>query len=196
MDFHRCFSTNVATSAIHDPQEWNPLPWVKTGTRFTSVWCGTNDPNAEYSAPFVYPDKWLYDSDTKLLSLDSFPDWCLTMSQAPGVLDSSKRFLFLAKCGYPTGHWAELEAAGLLPSYPEKYSQRWDIPLAEPEEQEEPGEEPRRSRVTVPGEEEEPEEEPLRSRVTVPGEEEEESEDDGQILNKNGKLGSKKRGKN
>ena len=52
------------------------------------------------------------------------------------------------------------------------------------------------SRVTVPGEEEEPEEEPLRSRVTVPGEEEEESEDDGQILNKNGKLGSKKRGKN
>ena len=68
--------------------------------------------------------------------------------------------------------------------------------MAEPEEEEEPGEEPRRSRVTVPGEEEEPEDEPLRSRVTVPGEEEEESEDDGQILNKNGKLGSKKRGKN
>jgi hypothetical protein len=32
--------------------------------------------------------------------------------------------------------------------------------------------------------------------VTVPPGEEEESEDDGPILNKGGKLGSKKRGKN
>ena len=81
------------------------------------------------------------------------------------------KYVHIAWCGDPSEHWAQLGATN--GPFPEVYSQRWEIPIAEPEE-----------------EEEEP-----RSRVTVPGQEEE-SEDDGPILTKDGKLGSKKRGKN
>ena len=113
------------------------------------------------------------------------------MSPNPGAPEAhSLRHLFLAKCGDPTGHWHELEAAGLINtnlarSYLKVYSQEWEIPLAEPEEEEfvegveeeefgeEAGEKPLRSRVTVPGEDEEPEEEeeeePRRRRTGPPG---------------------------
>jgi len=194
-DYHRCFSTNIGDNPNkpdEHPEEWNPMPWQQgyaTQTRFTADWCGSAHPNV-----IKNPEKWLYDPDTGLLSLDAFPDWCLTMSPSPSHPENENiRYLFLAKCGDPSGYWAELEAAETnihFPVlYPEKYSLRWEIPIAEPEE-EEFGEEEEEEEFG-----EEAGEEPLRSRVTVPGQEEE-SEDDGPILNKNGKLGSKKRGKN
>ena len=130
--FHRCFSTTVGDYEIGDPfpedtdpEEWNPLPWqdgFESSTRFKSHWCGTLNTNAGMEQD---PDKWLYDSDTKLLSLDAFPHWCLTMSPPPNYPENeSMRYLFLAKCGDPSGHWAELEAAGIPGPYPTVYSQR------------------------------------------------------------------------
>ena len=123
------------------------------------------------------------------MSLDAFPDWCLTISPPALYPKQTNRFLFIAPCGEASEYWAQLGST--YGPFPEVYSQRWEIPLADnsmepPEDEEE----------ELVEEEEESGEEPGRSRVTVPEEEEEESEDDGQILNKNGKLGSKKRGKN
>ena len=187
---YRCFGVHPS-----DPAGHNPLPWNGHGsTIFKSFYCSTNNPNV----PEIEPTKWVYDSDTQFVHLEAFPAWCLTMGPGPKDLDvppqyQRDNYVYIAWCGDPSEHWAQLGAT--YGSFPEEWSQRWEIPIAESGEEEEPEEEPRRSRVTVPGEEEEPEEEPRRSRVTVPGEEEE-PEDDGQILNKNGKLGSKKRGKN
>ena len=111
---HRCFSTNVGDM---DPEDWNPLPWKVSSTRFNSTYCSYD------------PNEWLYDSDTHLLSLDAFPDWCLTMSPSPTFPSAPGRFLFLAKCGDPTEHWAELEAGNIPGPYPTVYSQEWWIPV-------------------------------------------------------------------
>jgi len=174
---YRCFGISLY-GPPSNPAGHNPLPWRGPFylTRFSSFWCATENPNATE----IEPTKWLYDSDTQFVHLEAFPDWCLTMGPGPKDLDDQPqshrdKYVYIAWCGDPSEHWAQLGATD--GPFPEEWSQRWEIPIAES------------------GEEEEPEKEPRRSRVTVPGEDEE-AEDDGQILNKNGKLGSKKRGKN
>jgi hypothetical protein len=112
--YHRCFSTDVGVGNDLTLEDWNPMPWDGADTRFESGWC------------HIAPHEWLYDSDTKLLSLNAYPDWCLTMSPPPAFPDANSRFLILARCDDPAN--------------PEIYSQRWEIPLAEEgEELEEEG---------------------------------------------------------
>jgi hypothetical protein len=116
----------------------------------------------------------VYESDTQFVRLEAFPAWCLTMGPGPKDLDRLNRpdqYLYLAPCSDDSGYYDEYMAEderrdpNRVYPYPLDSSQRWEVPIAEPEEEE-----------------------------FV--EEEEESEDDGPTLNKDGDLGSKKRGKN
>ena len=170
--WHRYFS-----STLDHPADYHGGPTSRS--KFVSTFCTENRAHTE----------WRYDSDTKLLSLDAFPAWCLTISPPAPYPKQTNRFLFIAPCGDPSEYWAQLGST--YGPFPEAYSQRWEIPLADnsmapPEDEEE----------ELVEEEEESGEEPRRSPVTFPPGEEEASEDDGPILNKDETLGSKKRGKN